>query len=79
MVSIWILEEVELVIVLGIIPLSSLDDLGDDLLAPGCEMLGLDLLRDALGNACLLRTVREDGGPILCEQTRVRRHSTTQS
>ena len=73
LVSLRILEEVELVIVLCIIPLSSLENLRDDLLSLGRKMLGLDLLRDTLCDACLLGTVSKDGRPIFYIHTKIRR------
>jgi hypothetical protein len=38
-----ILEEIELVVILGVPPLRDGNDLRDNLLAFGCEILGLDL------------------------------------
>ena len=66
LVTLGILEEVELVIVFGIIPRPRLDNLRDNILSFGRKMLGLYLLRDTLCNARLLRTVRKDGRPVFC-------------
>ena len=73
LVSLRILEEVELVIVLRIIPLSGLENLRDNLPSLGRKMLGLNLLRHTLCDACLLGTVSKDGRPILCTHTKIRR------
>lgn len=53
-------------VVLRVPPLPCLENLGDDLLAFGREMLCLDFPGDALGDAQLFRGVGEDGGAILC-------------
>lgn len=66
LISVWILEQVELVIVFSIIPRSSLVNLCDNLLSLGRKVLCLDFLGDTLCNVSLLGTVREDGRPILC-------------
>ena len=48
-----VLEKVELVVVLRIVPLSSLDDLGGDLRPVGIEMFLLHLLSHPLGDVFL--------------------------
>jgi hypothetical protein len=66
LVPIRVLEQIELVIVLRVVPWPSLDDLCHDLLSLGRKMLCLDRLCDLLGDAFLFGAVREDDGTIFC-------------
>jgi hypothetical protein len=59
-----VLEQIQLVIILRIVPLRRLQNLGDDLLAFGREVLRLDLLGHALGDLELLWGVCEDRGAV---------------
>ena len=68
-----VLEEVELVVLLGVIPLSSLCNLRHNRLALGRKVLLLDLLRDTFCDAQLLGTVRKDGRPVFCTHARIRK------
>ena len=65
LISLWIPEEVELVILFGIIPRSSLENLRDNPLPLGRKVFGLDLFRDTLCDAGLLGSVCKDGRPVL--------------
>lgn len=60
LVSRRVLEQVELVIIFGIPPLSCRYDLGGDLLALGREVLRLHLLGNALRDCLLLGGMVED-------------------
>lgn len=59
LVPTWILEQVQLMIVLGIPPLTRLQNLSNDLFRFGCEMLGLNLFGNLLGGCQLFRRVCE--------------------
>ena len=65
LISLWIPEEVKLVILFGIIPRSSLENLRDNPLPLGRKVFGLDLFRDTLCDAGLLGSVCKDGRPVL--------------
>lgn len=65
-ISCGILEQVFLVIVLSNIEFFCWFNRGGNLQAELINILRLDLLRNLLGNALLLRRMVEDGRPILC-------------
>ena len=55
-----VLEQVQLVIIFSVPPRAGWDDLRDDLLSLGREVLCLDFFRHALGGGGLFRRVCED-------------------
>ena len=61
LVPCWVLEEIELVVVLRVEPFSGLDDLGGDLRPVRVEVFLLHLLSHPLGNVFLGRRIVEDG------------------
>ena len=65
LITCWVIEQVTLVVTLGINPCSSPDDFGNDLGPMGVEVFLLHLLCHPLGNIFLSRRVVEDGGAIL--------------
>ena len=62
-----VLEEVFLVVFLGIVPRARRGDLCDDFLVPDVEVLHLHLGRHALCDLLLFGGVEEDGGAVFCE------------
>ena len=66
LVSILVLEQIQLVVVLRVPPRSSLDDLRHDIFALGREMGGLDFFRDSFRGDHLFGRVCEDGRAVLC-------------
>ena len=65
LISIRVLEQVKLMILLGIIPFTSIHDLSDDLLPGTIEMLLLHLCRDRDRFLFLGGGVGEDGRAVL--------------
>ena len=70
LISTWILVQILLVIVFGIVPSSRRNDLGDDLLVLGIKMLLLHFLRYARCDVALLGGVVEDGGAVFWSRVR---------
>jgi len=65
LVTVWVLDQILLVIVLGIPPLSSFDNLSDNLLPLGVKVEFLHLLGHRVGLRLLLGRVIENGGTVL--------------
>jgi hypothetical protein len=72
-VAVRIVLEVTLVIVLGVVPLSCLDDLCGDGLVLWAVVLVLHFLCDTLGNLELFWGAVEYGGTVFCEVKIVRK------
>jgi len=68
LVSIRILEEVQLVVVFCIVPLPSFLNFGSDLLMLGREMLVLYFCRHTLCSRPLIWAMREDDRTVLCRE-----------
>jgi hypothetical protein len=55
-----VLEQVQLMIILGVPPRAGWNDLRDDFLSLWREVLGLNFFRDAFGGGCLFGGMCED-------------------
>jgi len=67
LVTRWVLEEVKLMVFLGVDPLSSFNELSNNLCPVRVEVFLLHFLGHPLGDIFLVGGVVKDGRAILCE------------